>query len=236
MKVAALLCSLIASVSALSTPSAPPAAGVASSSSSMLGSTSLDTAIGLTVETGRKCPPLGAAILKDTGPEALAWFENAELKHGRIAMVATLGYINQKSGVHFPLRGGPSGSNFFHPEVTTGDWYLSKSAGITFSDIAAASPLDAVKMVPLAGWLQILIVAGAFEATAYHRQYNVGGRLPGDYGFDPLGFTKREGGLESKQLRSLRVKEIKNGRIAMLAIAAWTANEAIPGAFPLYHP
>jgi len=32
------------------------------------------------------------------------------------------------------------------------------------------------------------------------------------------------------------MKEIKNGRVAMLAIAGWVANEAIPGAFPVWHP
>ena len=89
---------------------------------------------------------------------------------------------------------------------------LSSSSSVTFSDIAAAAPLDAIKMVPAGGWLQILFVAGWFECVAYQRQYNEGGRLPGDYGYDPLGFTKREGGLDSPQLKSLRVKEIKNGR------------------------
>ncbi|GMI37968.1 hypothetical protein TrCOL_g5144 [Triparma columacea] len=113
---------------------------------------------------------------------------------------------------------------------------LSSSSGVTFSDIAAAAPLDAVKMVPAGGWLQILFVAGWFECVAYQRQYNEGGRVPGDYGYDPLGFTKREGGLDSPQLKSLRVKEIKNGRIAMLAISGWVANEVIPGALPVWHP
>ena len=59
--------------SAFMAPAAP-------SLSTPLHASTLDNAIGLTVETGRKCPPLGAKILEGTGPEALAWFENAELK------------------------------------------------------------------------------------------------------------------------------------------------------------
>jgi hypothetical protein len=228
MKAALFLSTLLAAASAFTAPMAAKPSTALSSS--------LDGAIGLTVETGRKCPPLGAKILEGTGPEALAWFENAELKHGRIAMVATIGFMVQKYGVHFPLYLGPSGSNVFHPTVTSGDWMLSSSSGVTFSDIAAAAPLDAVKMVPAGGWLQILFVAGWFECVAYQRQYNEGGRVPGDYGYDPLGFTKREGGLDSPQLKSLRVKEIKNGRIAMLAISGWVANEVIPGALPVWHP
>ncbi|GMH68995.1 hypothetical protein TrRE_jg7759, partial [Triparma retinervis] len=136
MKVVLILSTLLAYASAFTSPLATRPAATTTSLSS-----SLDGAIGLTVETGRKCPPLGAKILEGTGPEALAWFENAELKHGRIAMVATIGFMVQKYGVHFPLYLGPSGSNVFHPTVTSGDWMLSSSSGVTFSDIASAAPL-----------------------------------------------------------------------------------------------
>jgi hypothetical protein len=194
----------------------------------------IDEAFGVSVETGNKCPPLGAKILEDTQPDALKWFQNAEIKHGRIAMVATIGFMVQKWGVHMPLYLGPSGSNVFHPESAT-SWYLSSSSGVTFSDVAAAAPLDAIQMVPAAGWLQIFFVAGWFESIAFNRQWNEEGRVPGDYGYDPLGFTKDQG-LESDKMKSLRLKEIKNGRVAMMTIAAWVSNEAIPGAFPVWHP
>eukprot|EP00814_Leptocylindrus_danicus_P011360 CAMPEP_0116042702 /NCGR_PEP_ID=MMETSP0321-20121206/25863_1 /TAXON_ID=163516 /ORGANISM="Leptocylindrus danicus var. danicus, Strain B650" /LENGTH=228 /DNA_ID=CAMNT_0003523261 /DNA_START=190 /DNA_END=876 /DNA_ORIENTATION=+ len=201
-----------------------------------LKASSLDDAFGVTVETGFKCPPIGARILEDSKPEALKWFQNAEIKHGRVAMLATIGYMVQKMGVHFPLYLGPSGSNCFHPASDTA-WYLSTSAGVTFSDVAnAATPLDAVQMVPLAGWLQVFFAAGWFECAAYERQWNQEGRVPGDYGYDPLGFTKREGGFDSEEIKSLRMKEIKNGRLAMMTIAAWVSNDLIPGALPVWHP
>jgi len=194
----------------------------------------LDGEFGTGIEFGFKCPPLGAAILEDATPEAVAWFQNSEIKHGRVAMVATIGFITQKFGVHFPLYGGPSGSNVFNPDSSQ-DWMLSASGGVSFADIAKLAPLDAVAAVPIAGWLQILFAAGAFEATAYHRQYNLGGRVPGDYGFDPLQFTKGES-MDSDKMKSMRLKEIKNGRVAMITIAGWAAGEAIPGAFPIWHP
>jgi len=211
------------------------APSAANSRSSLEIKAAIDEAFGVSVETGGKCPPLGRKILEDTKPQALKWFQNAELKHGRISMVAVIGFMVQKFGVHFPLYLGPTGSNAWNP-VSDQAWYLSKTAGVTFSDIASASPLDAVGMVPIAGWVQIFFVAGWFESLAYERQWNQENAIPGDYGYDPLGFTKREGGWDSKELKSLRLKEIKNGRVAMLTIAAWVADEAIPGAFPFWHP
>ncbi len=229
MKVIAALALLATSASAFAPVATPSTTNVATQMAA------IDEAFGVSIETGNKCPPLGAKILEDTSPDALKWFQNAEIKHGRIAMVATIGFMVQKSGVHFPLYLGPTGSNVFHPESAT-SWYLSSSSGVTFSDIAAAAPLDAIKMVPAAGWLQIFFAAGLFEAAAFQRQWNQEGRVPGDYGYDPLGFTKREGGFDSEEIKSLRLKEIKNGRVAMMTIAAWVSNEAIPGALPVWHP
>ncbi len=229
MKTAAIFTLLAGSAAAF----AP--ANVARTTNTVAQMSSIDEAFGVSVETGNKCPPLGAKILEDTQPDALKWFQNAEIKHGRIAMVATIGFMVQKMGLHFPLYLGPTGSNCFSPESDTA-WLLSSSTGVTFSDIAHAAPLDAIQMVPMAGWVQIFFVAGWFESQAYYRQWVKESPIPGDYGYDPLGFTKREGGWDSEELTSLRLKEIKNGRVAMMTIAAWVSNEAIPGALPVWHP
>lgn len=229
MKTAAIF-SLLAGSAAAFAP-----ANVAPRTSTVAQMANIDEAFGVSIETGNKCPPLGRYILQDTQPSALKWFQNAELKHGRIAMVATIGYLVQKMGVHFPLYLGPTGSNCFHPESDTA-WLLSSSTGVTFSDIAKAAPLDAIQMVPAAGWMQIFFVAGWFESIAYYRQWVKDSPIPGDYGYDPLGFTKREGGWDSEELTSLRLKEIKNGRVAMMTIAAWVSDEMIPGALPVWHP
>jgi len=229
MKTAAIL-SLFAGSAAAFAP-----ANVSPRTSTVAEMSKMDTAFGVSVETGNKCPPIGAWILEDAQPSATKWFQNAEIKHGRIAMVATIGFMVQKSGVHMPLYLGPTGSNAFHPE-SANDWLLSSSTGVTFSDIAHAAPLDAIQMVPATGWLQILFVAGWFESVAYYKQWVKESPIPGDYGYDPLGFTKREGGWESAELTSLRLKEIKNGRVAMMTMAAWVSEELIPGALPVWHP
>ena len=229
MKTAAIFTLLAGSAAAFAPANAPRTVNTVAQMSS------IDEAFGVSIETGNKCPPLGAKILEDTQPAALKWFQNAEIKHGRIAMVATIGFLVQKLGVHFPLYLGPTGSNCFSPESSSA-WLLSSSTGVTFSDIAKAAPLDAIGMVPAAGWLQIFFFAGWFESIAYYRQWVKESPIPGDYGYDPLGFTKREGGWDSEELTSLRLKEIKNGRVAMMTIAAWVSNEAIPGALPVWHP
>lgn len=206
---------VVALLLAASASAFAPAINTPSSvSTTALAASKLDGAFGVGIEFGNKVPPLGAWLLEDAQPFALAWFQNSEIKHGRIAMVATIGFLTQKLGVHFPLYFGPSGSNAFHPE-STDSWYLSTSTGVTFSDVAHAAPLDAIALVPWAGWLQIFAVAGWFECVAYNRQWAEGRAVPGDYGYDPLGFTKREGGLESAELKKLRLNEIKNGRLAM---------------------
>jgi len=46
--------------------------------------------------------------------------------------------------------------------------------------------------------------------------------LPGDLGFDPLGLYK--GSDEDK--RTMQLKEVNNGRLAMLAITGYAFNEA----------
>merc|ERR1712187_691493 len=53
-------------------------------------------------------------------------------------------------------------------------------------------------------------------------------REPGDLGFDPLRITRTPGfDLRTKQLR-----ELKNGRLAMIGVASMAANHFLPGSVP----
>ena len=62
--------------------------------------------------------------------ETLAWFRAAELKHSRVAMLATTGYLVQAAGVHFPGM-------------------LSKD--VSFESLSTMKPFDAWDAVPDAG-------------------------------------------------------------------------------------
>ena len=71
-------------------------------------------------------------------------------------------------------------------------------------------------------WIS-LIEAMSFPAYAGMSQgYD---RRPGDYSFDPLGFYPTD----PEKQKAMQVKELKNGRLAMIAIGGMVAGSAITG-------
>eukprot|EP00439_Symbiodinium_sp_Y106_P058322 s3393_g8.t1 len=114
---------------------------------------------------------------------------SVELKHGRISMMATMGYIT--------------------PEITGKlPGFLSPSAGLKFADIP--NGLAAVSKVPVAGWAQIAAYFGFVEFSGGFDDYKSG--TPGDYGFKVL--TSSDPAEKTKKLSA----ELANGRLAMMAI------------------
>ena len=81
--------------------------------------------------------PLGLATLGSD--ETLAWFRASELKHSRVAMLATTGYIVQAAGIHFPGM-------------------LSKD--VSFESLSTMKPFDAWDAVPDAGKIFFVYVVG----------------------------------------------------------------------------
>jgi len=149
---------------------------------------------------------------------AIGFLRQAEIKHGRVAMAAFVGFCVQ-SNVCFP-------------------WEIAK--GIPYSQIAAAgSPPAQWDAVPTEGKLQILLVIAALEmwgegsttlASCGEKHYMKGGK-PGFYPsfdlfrenvhplpldlWDPLGFTKK---LSAEKKEKALLAEINNGRLAMIGI------------------
>lgn len=165
-------------------------------------------------------------ITTEWGSEETGTFVRAaELKHGRSAMIATVGYAFHKLGLTF--------DNISPHE------YLSVTQGIKFADLAAMSPLEAMKSLPAESWGQMfaaIAILEIYELThkdgkiAYDETVAPGlqpGGLTGDLGWNPLGV---------KVTDRRRLVELQNGRAAMFAISAWVAADAIPGSVPLPLP
>jgi hypothetical protein len=73
------------------------------------------------------------------------------------------------------------------------------------------------KQVPGVALVQIFLGLGALELKMHGGKIGRndmfdGDRAPGDFGFDPMGLGK-------KDISTLKLKEIKNGRLAMLAFS-----------------
>merc|ERR1712204_6605 len=82
----------------------------------------------------------------------------SEIKHGRISMLATMGYITPELTGKFPGT-------------------LSPSEGVSFADIP--NGLGAISKVPGLGWGQIVLYCAAVEAAGANNR----GDAPGDFGW-----------------------------------------------------
>merc|ERR1719254_259176 len=125
---------------------------------------------------------------------------SVELKHGRICMLASMGYMT--------------------PEIA-GKWpgYLSPSNDLQFADIP--NGIAAISKVPALGWAQIVAYFGFCEISGGFEDYKSG--TPGDYGWKVL--TAADPAEKTKKLNS----EIANGRLAMFAIMAMLFQNGIVG-------
>merc|ERR1711979_23221 len=125
---------------------------------------------------------------------------SVEIKHGRICMLATMGYIT--------------------PEITGKlPGYLSPSMGIKFADVP--NGLAAISKVPSAGWAQILAY-GAFCELSQDQSAGTPA-ASGDFGFKVL--TSSDPAEKTKKLSA----ELANGRLAMMAIIGMFFQDGLTG-------
>lgn len=171
------------------------------SSSPVMGVSDL---VGVSTETGNKVwDPLG---LSDNMDESnLKLIRAAELKHGRVAMLATVGWAWTATGTHF-------------------EGMLSTSKGISFADCAAAgNPILAGAMVPGAGIWQMIFAIGALEV--YWEGKYPATECAGNFGVPAV--TQ-----DPEKLKELQLMELKNGRLAMIGIISFLVGHNLPGAVP----
>ena len=130
----------------------------------------------------------------------IKWLREAEIKHGRICMLAATGYMFQE---FFSLPGYPG----YSPNA-----------------------VEAFSSVPSEGLLQILFFVSWFEVWSNKGKFTMMNmfedpkRVPGDLGIDPLKF-----GENAATRDRLEMAELKNGRLAMLAFSGMIHQTFVTG-------
>jgi hypothetical protein len=153
--------------------------------------------------------PLGFAAKADE--PTLKRYREAELTHGRVAMLATLGFL---------VGEAVEGSSFLFDATISGP------------------AITHLVQVPPIFWVGLTIAIGASEQTRAEIGWVDPGDVPvakpgllrddyvpGDLGFDPLGLRPDD----AEELKILQTKELQNGRLAMLAAAGFMAQELVNG-------
>lgn len=155
-------------------------------------------------------PPVGfwdpLKLSKGKTETRMRWFRECEIKHGRVSMLAALGFVVQES--FHPLFGGN----------------IDVPSAFSFQQ----TPLENF-------WGPVVLVLSLIEAQAVNTVQaptNAGfGVLQedhelGDFGFDPMGYKPA---MSDAELRDRKNKELQNGRLAMLGIAGMVAQELTTG-------
>lgn len=157
-------------------------------------------------------------------PEALRWFQQAELVHSRLAMTAAAGIVIP--GLLSKIGVLP----------TLPEWPV---AGKVWIENHKSFPLGSMIFVQIlmTGWVEAKRWAdfknpgsqgdGSFLGLTDGLKGQSNG-YPGGV-FDPMGFSKGS----EKTLDTYKVKEVKNGRLAMLAILGFFAQYAATGKGPI---
>ena len=152
-------------------------------------------------------------------PENFAFMREAEIKHGRLAMMAAVAWPLQE--IVNPILTG----------VTGGKDVLAESGGASPSLLNGG--LFQNEVFP--ALLLFTIGAGVLEESdltsrkglgcswnEYPQSFGTFGRQPGNFGFDPLNFYRP---LSAEGKVSVQERELLNGRVAMLAVATYVATE-----------
>jgi len=129
----------------------------------------------------------------------LLWFREAEIKHGRVSMLATLGILVAEK---------------FHPFFGVGaipSTMVFKQESLNFF------------------WINMVVVCFLLEAPTIQAWKEGNqleeGYVPGDLGWDPLGLKPKK----EADFKALQTRELNNGRLAMFGFLGMIAQELLTG-------
>merc|ERR1712232_207343 len=134
---------------------------------------------------------------------AFGWQREAEIKHARIAMLATVGWVLSE------LSHNNIASQFGLKSILGAS---DKVPSILNGGLERANPLFFVGAISAAAALEFISIKNNFATGK-----------PGEFNFDPL----RLGGNTEKEKFYMKEAELFNGRLAMLAITGFAIQEFV---------
>ena len=145
--------------------------------------------------------PLGfSTTITELGGD-LNYVREAELMHGRQSMLAFVGFI-------FPALVG--------------------KLPVSWAEDVSVNPLVAQYQLPDVVVAQLFVsiaIAEGIRASIIYKEDSV----PGEHGFDPLGFS----GASPAAIEKAKMQELENGRLAMIGAIGCACACQIPGSVPL---
>jgi len=148
--------------------------------------------------------PLGFAQT----PEDLAKYRESEIKHARLAMLAAAGW---------PL------SELFDKPIANA---IHMNAIVDATHRAPSLLNGGLGKISPFYWATCLLAAGAIDMYGIARSKegnNIPNYFAGNLGFDPLGLYPNDAAAQER----MRLAEIKNGRLAMIAVTAFAFQEFV---------
>jgi light-harvesting complex I chlorophyll a/b binding protein 4 len=146
------------------------------------------------------------------------FLREAEIKHGRVSMLAVVGWLTTAAGIHLPSPNG------IYDKV---------------------NPIDAFFAVGPGPIIQIILGVGVLEYINHNGKVTMmdmhtdSDRVVGEFS-NPIYGASQLKGKSAEKVADLKLKELKNGRLAMIAIGGLvhqtivTGSETL-GTFPNSH-
>merc|ERR1711985_71644 len=156
--------------------------------------------------------PLGFCSADDITEGKIRFYREVELKHGRVGMLAALGFV---VGENFhPLFGGniDAPSYLAFQQTPLEAFWPAVVIAIAIPEIYSVFSFEpVVRRVKSDKVGQTWAIRSDFES--------------GDLGFDPLGLKPED----PAELKEMQTKELNNGRLAMIAAAGMIVQELATG-------
>mmetsp|Transcript_24904 Transcript_24904/g.53727 ORF Transcript_24904/g.53727 Transcript_24904/m.53727 type:complete len:227 (-) Transcript_24904:57-737(-) len=138
--------------------------------------------------------------------ESLIQMREAEIKHSRLAMLAAAGW---------PI------AELWDSKIAAA---LGLESALTSTGASPSLLNGGLDKIEPDYWVIVGAIAGLAELSSYETKEEKGkDYIPGDCGFDPLGLAPDN----KEDMMAMQTKEIKNGRVAMMAILGYAVQEAL---------